>query len=178
MVSVDPGTATAGVCVWSSVKWARSCKLGTLAAGPEDAISISLPRSSGGLYVERAFQLKERVKDFLQPYQTRVERLIVEEMAIYPGRMDAAQDVLGISFFCGVLASDFWALGAEVEMAPVINWKGNMKKGMTAKRIQRRFEEAGLETDKLTSIGKPGHDWDACGIGLWAMGLFGDRASD
>lgn len=184
IATIDPGTATAGVCVWREARWYHAAELGHLAEGPIASASITLPKGKemfrgGAGYTSRAKLLLSKVEKVLEPYLSDLRRVVIEEMQILPGRMDAAADVLGVAFFCGCIGKMAWDAGADIQPAPVMRWKGNMSKAMTAKRIAARFEEAGLDTESfLTMQCKAGHDWDAAGIGLWSMGLFGDRAAE
>ncbi len=82
------------------------------------------------------------------------------------GQAVAKDSLIKLSQATGMIVSRLIDQGAEVEYIPVIEWKGQMSKLMTIKRI----EEA-LFT-KFGKVNYNSHEWDAVGIGLFMKGFF------
>ncbi len=51
----------------------------------------------------------------------------------------------------------------------VLQWKGQLSKVNTIRRIKKIAAKFKQDTKMLS---KDGHDWDACGIGLFLQGVF------
>lgn len=79
----------------------------------------------------------------------------------------AGGDLVAMSYCVGRVAGVAYdRLGAKsVKLVKVTTWKGQLPKDVVAKRIRDR-----IDTRKLTT--KMSHDWDACGIALFAKGKF------
>jgi hypothetical protein len=76
----------------------------------------------------------------------------------------ASGSLVKLSMATGAMAQVAWGKGAEVKMAPVVQWKGQLPKKVVNKRICKLL--------KCSSRAYTSHAWDAVGIGLWAKGFF------
>ncbi len=78
----------------------------------------------------------------------------------------ARGDVIKLSILCGALTAFFSASIKDCMIVPVriIDWKGQMDKEMTAKRVIREMGWNEKHGDRQT------HEYDAIGIGLYKQG--------
>lgn len=85
------------------------------------------------------------------------------------GHMVAARGDLGkLYYMCGAIAG---ALAervpqARVELVDVNHWKGTMPKEVCWRLVRKEL----LSRKSPLAQGKPSHDWDAIGLGMWALG--------
>lgn len=183
-ISIDPGCSTMGVCVWDMSSWDAN-KL----RPPVEALAVNLNKggflreqtNSGGMYnyLSGTRELIKRLKRIAARY-AKVDRVYCEEMESFGGvRGNAAGgDVLHVAFACGAFYQWASELGAGFHPVRVTEWKGNLSKEQVYRRILKRFDlTEHSEEEERTFAGiltyPISHDWDACGIGLFAQGRFG-----
>lgn len=179
IVTIDPGTMTAGLAVWSGKLW--GIKNGIVPR----PILVCVTNGSGWRkdqhgpeWTQSTLRVVEWIEIQTQHLNT-IHQVWVEQMefrSTHQG-LAAVDDVLKVAFVCGAIAQ--WAVskGASFHAAPVSWWKGNLSKQQVARRILKRWGVEDLDKEKglkcmLSDPEKPSHDWDAIGIGLWAQGFF------
>ena len=181
VLTVDPGVNTLGWCAWERREWE--------AIRDDHSRSLSLPRYAGNIAFSRSRvtgmewhrQLGELMADFQIELGYAIGKLdnvveaYVEEPIVFAGSVRgvaAKDDVVHVAFAAGYVMGMF--KHASVWPVPVTAWKGQMRKATTQRRIRRKFMESGIkaiEIDRRLPSGD-GHAWDACGIGLFALGRF------
>lgn len=178
-VSVDPGVVTLGFAVWDGKTWGE--KRGGRCPIPihAEALNVSFGRSRGDSKTGQlgsehaALKVAGHLKKRLAKYD-HIDQLICEKMefrSTHTG-IAAVDDVLMVAFACGCIAQVAADLKANFHAAPVSIWKGNLTKQQVVRRIINNRWGGSEPPDFLSDPDKPSHDWDAVGIGLWAMGFF------
>ena len=165
IVSVDPGVVTLGVAVWNAADAFKS-----KTPRPCSAHAYTLSREFKGSPYHKALRMGEYVRKEIAGFT--IDQLICEVMEFRSNARGVAaiDDVLNVSFACGVMAQVAVEHGAAFQPAPVSQWKGQLSKEQVARRILKKW--GGQLPEFLSDPSKPSHDWDAVGIGLWSMGFF------
>lgn len=163
ILTMDPGTSSVGLAFWRTVAFKASMTEKRLVRPPVLSRSLAMPPNTDK--VSGAIELAERI---VHDHDLRgVHEFHVEWMTVYGSRMDAANDLIGIAYFTGLMASKIVAVGGRVQAYTAMEWKGNMPKAITEARIRKVFDDAG---HKLAAR-KSSHEMDAIGIGLFVQGL-------
>ena len=162
-LAIDPGIRTMGACLFHGQK---------LLAASTYKVRRPTERRQDGIFA--MINQLEHWLDEVRPPRLAIDRIVCElpeNFGSAVGMAAAARgDVVWLSFCVGVLAGRSGDTGQEFDVYPVREWKGNMSKAMTAKRIEKRLKETGVEWRLLLSRDRS-HDWDACGVGLHSLGL-------
>jgi hypothetical protein len=158
-ISIDPGTRKVGWCIWDKgrpVKW--GC--------------VRIGRAKGGWQV----RLSGVIRGLRDKVGLGVWELVVVEM---PAVWDAkkAGSVVKLAMAAGVLGGvlvrpdrsigglgkrEKWIAGGKVLFVPVGVWKGQVGKGVTARRMKRRYS-----ISVKGEVGCGGDTYDAIGVGDW-----------
>ena len=89
------------------------------------------------------------------------------------GQMVAARGDLGKLYFTvGCIAHRFYLADTEFELVSPNRWKGQLSKEVVCARLTRKLTKAERAVLSPLKRGVGSHDWDAAGIGLWALGRF------
>lgn len=182
ILSIDPGTVTLGGAVWPA-----SASTAKKIPKPLHTFAHTLnAKDKGGKFNglksapwANSIRLGTFVEDLLDREDWLVEQVVCEQMEFRSNAQGVAAiaDVMNVVFTCGVFAQIAKQRSASFRAAPVSRWKGQLTKEQVAKRILKKWEKAYDDYTELDAIGlsdwrHPSHDWDAVGIGLWAMGFF------
>ena len=172
-VTVDPGIQTMGWCVWSGWLNRGSALCGPpIHAGQVKRIKTKRGASNNADLVKL---LMEKLQEGTYGIADIVE-VVVEEPAYFGGLAGQSAavrgDLTGLALCVGAVAQWAWWMDAKLTLAPVGQWKGNMSKQVVEKRIIKHFTRL-KEFKPLIAVMSEdrGHDWDACGIGLWRRGV-------
>jgi hypothetical protein len=158
LVAIDPGVS-AGVAVFD----ARSKRL----AG------ATVVKGRGRTWEERVCDVAAQITHVVGEFDCSevgdsVVRIVCEYPAFMPtpGGIKIAKrgDLVKLAHAVGVLHGMF----NHMELVPVRKWKGQASKDVINNRTVRivsasERKAAGMSVDRS-------HDWDAVGIGLWALG--------
>jgi hypothetical protein len=154
MISVDPGLNGCGVAVWDTGGFLVDAKY-------LKRIISSQPHTYG-----MAMGLFECVRGYNSAHYTRI---VVEKPQIYPHMPVPSDDLLNLhemsSIFVGML-------GRPVEWVRPRAWKGTVKKEIMTNRIIAIMNERadGTNIELPTAKSLQHNVYDACGLGLWALG--------
>jgi len=180
-ISIDPGTKTTGVALWNTLTWGELCE-------PLETWEVS---SNLNDWFDRVVSIGDMLTEHVAYF--KVQRVYIElpqhrEDALgkkAARRNDIVKLAIAASWYGNVCT--FSQPEARVEWVPIIQWKGNLSKEQTQKRIEKKLgklmyrihaerdDSTGRFIDKLSSPEtiQPRDDvYDAVGIGLWAKGLF------
>jgi len=111
----------------------------------------------------------QRLDELLQ--RMPISKVVCELPQHFEGaRGQAAEgrgDIIKLTYMVGGYGIVCGMRGISFEHAPVMTWKGQLSKESVEKRVRRiigedHFERLRIRRDVI----------DACGIGLWARGLF------
>ena len=158
LVAIDPGVS-AGVAVFDK----HSKRL----------VSAIVVKGRGRTWEERVCDVARQVGRIVEEFDcpevgNSIARMVCEYPAFMPtlGGIKIAKrgDLVKLAHAVGVLHGMF----NHMEMVPVRNWKGQASKDVINNRTVRvvsasERKAAGMSVDRS-------HDWDAVGIGLWALG--------
>lgn len=173
MLSVDPGVNAMGLALWS---WSPK-KRGKLEP-PRVAWVEELPARV--LRLEQDWHAKMlillamlRKRLVVELHLQRLAHVFVEWPQVRGGAVGHAAavrgDVSALAYCCGAvcqMAHDFEQFStAVVELLPVSEWKGQLPKAATNKRIARAIGTVDKQGNPFDS-----HSWDAVGVGLVGKG--------
>lgn len=155
LIAVDPGL---------NLGWALFYYTPRKFHPPIDHGEIVRRRTRGEDWLTAASWVLRDFDVFLRKYPNSV--VVVEWPFIAPGTEAKGEDVLKIMFMVGWIAGTCNRLGMEFHHAPVRDWKGQLSKEMTHRRIRTFFDSLACHWDPPES----GHTMDALGIGAWWLG--------
>lgn len=116
--------------------------------------------------------LRKRLKDF----HGDIAQLHSEAPQLFAGTRGTAAagaELIHMAFMTGCLAQYVWEQGGEYHEHKVSEWKGNMSKDQTRRRITKILTKGGHELETIEAkLPDKSHAWDALGVGLYAQGVF------
>lgn len=183
IVSIDPGAASLGCAAWDRSEWLK------FPYGPNWQSRVPRPVKADAFEATRKGSIEDKAEEMAACFRAFICPLTVravhcEKMEFRPNARGVAAiaDVLAVAFACGRFAEIANAAGATFHFHPVSKWKGQLSKSQVVTRCLKRWGFSGstdrvlrdgvFPSDLLTDPAKPSHDWDAVGIGLFAMGAF------
>lgn len=157
VICIDPGTYSSGYAGWSLAGWQQPDALPT--------VSGLMTTSKYDEPVTRIQTMNGNMYDLFATHQpTRVAIELPQLFAHAVSQAAAQRGDLGLIYMAvGAIVCAADRTGATVELVPVRDWKGNMKKGLVEKRIRDYFN------GRVTGVVKD--TWDAIGIGLYLKGV-------
>jgi hypothetical protein len=160
IATVDPGWHTA-LAVWSG-DWLPEVKM------------FNAPRRSDGVTDENRMAYQWSNFRILLNARTFIDHVIIESVELWSEAlvsMAAAQR--GDLFTLATLVGGYAAIANEYkcsfELIPAKQWKGQLTKLATKKRVYRFWD--GMDFDSQSYTGFNDHAIDAIGIGLWHAGV-------
>lgn len=162
LVAIDPGVS-AGVAVFN-MEAKKLVRARTL-------------KGRGRSWEQRVLDVASLVFDVGDYYDSpelnlRIRRVVCEYPMFMPTaagiRTARRGDLVKLAHAVGVLHCHLTAAWGSCELVPVPKWKGQASKDVINRRIFKILSgdeknDTGLSLDRS-------HDWDAVGIGLWALG--------
>jgi hypothetical protein len=161
VLTVDPGVVTAGWALWTSER--------TLPGDLLRAGSVVMTRDQKAALPEWARQAAHVAQSVAFALRTEWESvccLYCETPSVFTGSargLAAAEDVVRVSFACGMLAQRVMRNGGRFVAVPVRDWKGQLPKVVCHRRVKKILGQ--------TCAGLDQHSLDAVGIGLYLKGL-------
>lgn len=158
LIALDPGVDGSGAALWN-------LRLNTTV--PQHVAVWNPPRSMD--WESRVIWLGDKLNTWLTD-----RTLVVCEMMEYQAsakrslawkRGDLQKTVYLIGHWSG-MAYNGWP-GVHFLPVPVRDWKGQLPKAVVASRVRSILT---LRTIEELGMSKNSHDWDAVGLGLWALG--------
>lgn len=159
LVAIDPGVS-AGVAVFD--------------IGSQRLIDAHTVKGRGRTWEERVYEVATQVFRILDAFTDGngpIVRIVCEYPAFMPtpGGIKVAKrgDLVKLAHVVGVLHCRMYASWGTFELVPVNIWKGQASKDIINNRIAKILPwkervKAGMTINRS-------HDWDAVGIGLWAL---------
>lgn len=142
-LSIDPGIAGSGIAVWRA----------------------------GEKFPFLNFPLRKKTRaDYRNEFASIVSMYDIKFVLIEKPGFQASEkgqmvlrkgDLVELCLFVGGMEMALLELGCFVELVEVSAWKGQLPKDVVNRRIQNVYPEVNAKS----------HDWDAIGIGFWALGL-------
>jgi len=164
VLTVDPGVKAMGFCWWDAKHWCRELK-------PPVMAEVYFSNRGENDRYECIRQIMERAAE-VGTGGAKLVRVVCETPVMFHGATGRAVAVRGdltdLAFSAGVVGSLALLHGKiPFEAAPADQWKGQMDKEMMQRRIIETLGQRAFEVLSAKRL----HDWDACGIGLWAQGF-------
>ncbi len=161
-LSLDPGMTTAWALWFGGTRWTNL----------EKPHRWGVWRGGEGEFVARAGRVAQKLVetlDALKATGTGVVQHVYIEWPQYfdsPGGQRAAVrgDLTKLIYVVGGLAEAARERHCEIHPVPVLDWKGQLPKEVTEKRIRALLQMQDAER-------RPDHVWDAIGIGLYGKGF-------
>lgn len=158
LVAIDPGV-NAGVAVFDI----RTKQL----------VLARVIKEEGRTWDDRVMHVAYAIEDVLRllPLFPHFAKILCEYPAFMPspGGVKIAKrgDLVKLAYLCGMIHSRMRMLTSTYVRVPVRDWKGMASKDVINGRIERIVSKgerrrSGMSVDRS-------HDWDAVGIGLWAL---------
>lgn len=160
LMAIDPGLQGTGVALF------RPEKFGTM---PTMVDILTAPRR--GEWWDRCYRLAEDVERLIpNPYGTTVVVEMTHYMAGATRQMSwKTGDMQRLTFFIGALHALMVERNSGLSFLAIetAKWKGQLPKKVVEDRIKRK-----LGAEACKRLGLKSHEYDAVGIGLWALGVF------
>lgn len=162
LVAIDPGVS-AGVAVFDK--------------DSKTLVRATVVKGRGRAWEERVIDVACRMQEVIEAFDCpeigdNVRRVLCEYPAFMPtpGGIKIAKrgDLVKLAHAVGVIHSRITSVFGTLELVPVSKWKGQVSKEVINNRIARIIPA--LEREKSGMSVSRSHDWDAVGIGLWALG--------
>jgi Holliday junction resolvasome RuvABC endonuclease subunit len=156
LISVDPGLNGTGWAIFNSGK---------------KGISLL---DVGVITDRKSDSFQKRGENILKDLEVIMDGREMFELAVeFPsffqsshGEMVARRgDLVKLAWFVGVISGAVIARDMPLRIVEVNEWKGQLKKDVVIRRIERKFPEVSEHKIKT-------HAWDAVGIGLYCLGKF------
>lgn len=159
LVAIDPGVVS-GVAVFDM--------------STKRLVHASVVAGKGKAWEDRVYETALLVEDEVRmlPLFPTIERVVCEYPCFIPtpGGIKVAKrgDLVKLAHAVGAIHARVRFAFGRFELVPVRDWKGQTSKEVINSRIERIIPlkerlKAGMSDDRS-------HDWDAVGIGLWALG--------
>lgn len=171
ILTVDPGCFTMGACLWDFNEW--SIKKNITKPMP------LLKTMCVDYTVKERNQLDpntamahhmEKLKVWFKKY--KIVTCYCEKPRLFPSARGFASSIKGhiqyLDMFRGLLFSLCIANKCTFEDVDVLEWKGQLPKGL----VNERIKEISSKKDRMLLTVNASHDWDAFGIGLYVQGFF------
>lgn len=159
IMAVDPGLQGTGVAIFRPEKFGTMPTMVDILKAPKD-----------GDWWTRCHALSKAIANLVpNPYGTTVVCEMTQYMQAAHRQMSwKTGDMQRLTFLIGCLFATLQADG-YTEFLPVetSGWKGQLPKKIVEDRIKRK-----LGAKACRNLGLKSHEYDAVGIGLWAMGEF------
>lgn len=163
--TIDPGWSTA-VAMWSG-DWVPKTTM------------LKLPRELTGNRASAEEKLTEMYRqfyDWVHHYENSqsIEHIIIEDVELWSEALvslTAAER--GDLFMLAKLVGGYCAIAADEDMSFELvmakEWKGQLTKEATAKRIHRIWDSLDIDLNDCPNFSQ--HAYDAIGVGLWKAGV-------
>lgn len=153
-ISVDPGTQGIGIAVWDGNRLAHSN-------------SYSGRQSDNWLERSLSAVSKMHVPSSSEIYRG-IDYLFFELPFTANNASTAKQDVVKLCISAGIVINKFYSLNRTLPVPiPVQEWKGQLKKQESTRRIKNMMAEVMPDYQTTT---KADHELDAIGLGLHIIG--------
>lgn len=167
VITVDPGVFTMGACLWKSTDVMTDIPWGF----PIDAMAFDLSKQNR--HPDEATQTMILLVNELDKwFKKGIATCYCEKLQIFTSARGMASAIKGyvlqVEMFRGILASKCNEFKVPFVDVPVLQWKGQLSKDLTVKRIRKIFDR---NVPKCMSK-EASHDWDAAGIGFYLQGMF------
>lgn len=163
VLTVDPGVKAMGFCWWDAKYWKRELQ-------PPVRAEVIFPDRKEKDPYECIRQIMSQFFSIKVAERAVCLRVVCEAPVYFHGAVGRAVAVRGdlteLAISAGVVASLALCHGLKFEAAPANHWKGQLDKEMMQSRIVECLGQAAYSVLSAKRL----HDWDACGIGLWAQG--------
>lgn len=161
VLTIDPGVRALGVCLWKFRNWKDK----------------TVPPIKAAIFKSDREEWHEAIADLLSQLSKwtagkYVRELHTELPILFSGGKGYASaaggDLVNLAASVGALVH--WCSVRDVEFHPyrVGEWNGQLKKEEIHRRIRKAGFHLNLSKEKKTLSAN--HDWDACGIGMYAKG--------
>jgi len=163
IVTIDPGTKTTGVAFWDRETWKDLVP-------PTDVFAIAAS-SANNWYTRMAGIIDALDGLFAERTVLRAYIELPTFMQSHKGQTAAKSgSLVKLSAMFGAVYMSCHNIAAKVKPVRIVDWKGQLPKNVTERRIRKRL--GNLEHEGGIGVSVPSDCWDAVGIGLWAKGHF------
>ena len=167
ILCVDPGGITMGACLFDLYDFEDE----SIIAPPIHAITVDLNRKKVRPYSDNSIiaKLIQALEIWFE--DKKIIRCYCEKPRNFGSASSFAASIQGtlqrMDMFRGALMQLCCKHDCTFHDVPVTTWKGQLPKQLVIDRVKNILERGGC-----MKLSKDGHDWDACGIGLYEQGVF------
>lgn len=171
ILTVDPGVYTMGACLWDESVW-NSQEV----AFPEHTLNIIVKdHERKGIGPNESMRtLVQHLIPWFDAYD--IVACYCEKPQFFNSARGFATGIQGhlqqLEMFRGILFQWCDRYDCEFHDVPVLEWKGQLSKKITADRIKDIYVKFHHREELMKLSANKSNDWDACGIGLYAQGVF------
>lgn len=173
VMTTDPGISGTGVVIWESEEGFLPNPDRLVTARNITARGAEVRRVATFGWIEKVKDIVDRCASMADDYG--VTQAYCEFPAFHggtaAGQMVAAKgDLVKLTYFVGWWSAVMMSMGIVPRMVTVQEWKGQLPKSVSHRRIRHIMQRRHVDTRSLGKMSS--HVLDAIGIGLYVAGVF------